>query len=195
MFTDLEFQCDETPSVSWNREVEPWTERSDSPCCCTAFPMDTGLYTLGVHDDMWNSHFFLVTQTKLKAYLYHKKVIICAKKMNNVFIIKRAVFLVKQLAFLGKEEAGQLAVSIWARKSCRFREVYFVIPDSRQCHHVSLPSVSISTHRHHPPSLVSWGFLTTFCRPQWHKVTLPTPAVAITGVQILHFLRIISIRL
>lgn len=54
LFTDLEFQtqCDETPSVSWNREVKPWTERSDSACCCMSFPVDIGWYMLRRHDDM-----------------------------------------------------------------------------------------------------------------------------------------------
>lgn len=40
LFTDTEFQCDETPSVSCNREVVPWTERNDSPCCRPEFPLD-----------------------------------------------------------------------------------------------------------------------------------------------------------
>lgn len=40
LFTDTEFQCDETPSVSCNREVVPLTERNDSTCCRPAFPLD-----------------------------------------------------------------------------------------------------------------------------------------------------------
>lgn len=48
------------------------------------------------------------------------------------------------------------------------RSVSVLIPDIRQCHHVSPPSGSIST-RHQPPRLVSWGFLTTFWDTKSHR--------------------------
>lgn len=37
LFTDTTFLCDEMPSVSRNREVEPRTERNDSLCCQPKF--------------------------------------------------------------------------------------------------------------------------------------------------------------
>lgn len=39
LFTDTKFLCDEMPSVSRNREVEPRTERNDSFCCHPKFSM------------------------------------------------------------------------------------------------------------------------------------------------------------
>lgn len=58
----------------------------------------------------------------------------------------------------GGRTVGSQYGLVWILTSMRL----FVIPDSRQCHHhVSRPSVSISTS-HHPLSLMSWGFLTAF---------------------------------
>ncbi len=58
----------------------------------------------------------------------------------------------------GGRTVGSQYGLVWILTSMRL----FVIPDSRQCHHhVSRPSVSISTS-HHPLSLMSWGFLTVF---------------------------------
>lgn len=57
----------------------------------------------------------------------------------------------------GGRTVGSLYGLIWFLTSVRL----FVIPDSRQCHHhVSRPSVSISTS-HHPLSLMSWVFFFT----------------------------------
>lgn len=40
LFTDLEFRCDETPSVSYNREVVPRTGRHDSLRCRLEIPLN-----------------------------------------------------------------------------------------------------------------------------------------------------------
>lgn len=110
--------------------------------------------------------------------------------MSNVFIIKSAIFQFQSqacawhyLAFLGKEEVGQLAVGYGLGRSgpsVRFILWYQTV----DCVIMSLS---------HPPSANMSGEL-RFSDILWHNVTLQIVTISITGVNILH-LHIFAFRL
>lgn len=108
-----DFQCDETPSVSWNREVKPWTERSDSACCCTPFPVDIGRYTLRMHGDMGKWSFSSDKHTHISSLRWTGKVTWSSREQHISICVKNERRIYDQKTPSSRFRAKHVPLAIW----------------------------------------------------------------------------------